>query len=110
VIPSSPNVFVFDKEIGAEIFYLAITQKATAPQLTAQGIKEGGPQSVPSQYSGENQIVQFRVKSIDVHSQVGYSGLKYIPSPQGEDPYVYFSAHSEKDKDLTMIEFQLRHE
>jgi len=110
VIPASPKVFVFDKEVGAETFYVAITSEKTSPRLTAQGIKEGKLQPVPRKDAGGNQIVQFRVKNIDVPGQAGYIGLKYLPSQQEKDPYVYFSAHPQEGKDLTMIEFKLQHE
>ena len=110
LIPRDPKVFVFDEELGAETFYIVITTKKTAPRLTSQGIKMENPDPMSTTNVGENQVVQFRIKGAGVHGEAGYKGIRYIPTTEEKDPYVYFSAHPVGDNEnLTMIEFRLQH-
>ena len=111
VIPPSPGVFVFNEEVGQELFYVAIRSDQTPPKL--EDLKQQGKPSptgkrdlnVASKAPTTN-ITNFRIK--DPFGGTG-RGVVFDPGTAGVDPYLYFSAVPGDSKTNAMIEFQLQH-
>jgi len=122
VIPPR-DVIQFNKETGAEFFYLAITDKPGAPRLTTQGVKEVNKKTPTKlvrkekkespqwkQIVAKKQLVQIGVRGVKQPPGQGMSTVVFDPGKQDSDRYLYFAAPKEGEAGLTLIEFQLRHE
>jgi len=121
VVPPSPGLFIFDNEVGKESFYVAV--EAELRVHTVQGILAGhqGPEPFKSPGSGtsqhprkkaastEQRIVNFKVRGGDADG-LASRGVVFDPGPEDFDPNVYFSASTDDDGTIAVLEFQLRHQ
>ncbi len=86
-IPLKPGVFIFDKDVGQEYFYIAIRPNQRAKKASTN-------------------ITNFVIR--DPFGETG-RGVVFDPGDEDGDPYLYFSAVAEDNRQSAMIEFRLRH-
>ncbi len=110
-IPLKPGVFIFDKDVGQEYFYIAIRPNQTAPNLDEilPAEKTANPnkrvETTRAKKASTN-ITNFVIR--DPFGETG-RGVVFDPGDEDGDPYLYFSAVAEDNRQSAMIEFRLRH-
>jgi Domain of unknown function (DUF4384) len=109
-VPPKPGVFIFDKDVGQEYFYVAIRPNQTPPKLDALPAQKplkanSGVEKAPSK-KGTSSITNFVVR--DPFGEAG-RGVVFDPGEEDGDPYLYFSAVAEDNLNSAMIEFRLSH-
>ncbi len=111
-IPPQPGIFIFDKSVGEEYFYIAIRSTPTPPNLSAAAPKKEKsevknrtpPTSAPKKESTE--IVNFVIR--DPFGETD-RGIVFDPGEEGSNPYLYFSTVAADKLKSAVIEFRLRH-
>jgi len=111
VIPSSPGLFVFDKSVGQEYFYVAIRASRTAPNLNEQvpasrSTSQTKQATTHQEKEGDADIINFVIR--DPFGETG-RGVVFDPGTADKEPYLYFSALAKDNLSGAMIEFQLKH-
>ena len=112
-IPPDPGIFIFDKSVGQEHFYIAIRQSPTPPNLNTpvHPRKEVSPgktttPAVTSPKEQDADITNFVVRNPFGESQ---RGVIFDPGKGDSDPYLYFSSVARDNLKSAMIEFRLNH-
>jgi len=110
-IPPEPGIFVFDKEVGEELFYVAIRLDGKLPQLSGTARVEDATAKKPAIATQDAKGSKSTVVNFRIRNPFGDSarGVTFDPGTNDEDPYIYFSAVPKDGTDKAMIEFQLQH-
>ena len=113
LIPSIPAKFVFDREVGEELFYVVIKSQQQAPDLvTIENLVK--QTELPLTMTETPSKPKTKVAQIGVRSSVDaldnyYRSIIYDPGTQDGDPNIYFTAHPKNINDMTIFEFKLQH-
>jgi hypothetical protein len=107
-VPPSPGIFIFDKEIGDELFYVAIRTAPNLPVMKASSAKEPevGVNAAHANTSPASQIINFAVRDPFGGTT---RGVVFDPGKEQSDPYLYFSPESAQGSQDAVIQFQLHH-
>lgn len=108
-VPAAPGLFVFDEEVGDEIFYALIAAERSVPQLAALDAREHKLASSPAISAKKNSIVNFAIRSGTSGTVKPLRGVIYDPGREDKDPFLYFSAPSGDDTQPVLVEFRLKH-
>lgn len=96
LVPSVPGVFVLDKEVGEEHFYIAIESGDDVPQHEAHEDSETSPR-----------IINFIVRGDLI--EVAKRGISFKANSENSDPYLYFAPAADGEKSIAAVEFKLCH-
>jgi hypothetical protein len=108
-VPAAPGLFVFDEEVGDEIFYALIAAERKVPQLAALDAREYKAAPSPATGARKNNILNFAIRSGTAPNAKPLRGVVYDPGREDDDPFLYFSAPSDDDKQPVLVEFRLKH-
>jgi len=113
LVPPKPGSFVFDHEIGEEVFYLVIRSKDEAPKLEViENIVSKNESALNKTATGvkpKTRVTQIGVRGHTDAASEGYRSVTFDPGTRDADPNIYFSAHPKNINDMTIFEFKLRH-
>jgi hypothetical protein len=112
-VPPQPGVFIFDKSIGRECFYVAIRSTPAPPDLSPLPPLKKTP--APAKTKAPAAMVSKKdnteINNFDVRDPFGETDRGIVFDPGGEDntPYLYFSTVAEDKLKSAAIEFTLNH-
>jgi hypothetical protein len=111
-IPPKPGIFIFDKDVGQEYFYISIRSNQSPPKLDVLLPPASKPVSpnkrvvaTPTK-KGSADITNFVIR--DPFGETG-RGVVFDPGEEDSDLYLYFSAVAKDNLNSAMIEFRLSH-
>jgi hypothetical protein len=110
-IPPRPGIFIFDKEVGDELFYVAIRSEQTPPTLGRPTPRAKPTDSKEKTAISDSRTPTTRITNFRIRDPFGGTprGIIFDPGQDDTDPYLYFSAVPRDTTQSAMIEFQLRH-
>ena len=118
MIPPEPFSFNFDVRTGLEYFYVIIAAEREVPDLTVvEGVGDGSDaqrkktQGAPIIADKRiDQIVNFTIRGRRSSDSRAIQSVVSYPVGNDNDKYIYFKSRGEVRDQLTIMEFQLRHE
>jgi len=108
VVPPSPGVFIFDKQVGDEYFYIAINTMATQPVLDSAPQDVSPSVAVDQTASRKPATTQRNYLVKDPFGGQG-KGVTFDPGTGDAAPYIYFSAVPGDARTRAMLEIRLSH-
>jgi Domain of unknown function (DUF4384) len=110
-IPPSPGVFIFDQEVGDEVFCISIRSIRARPILEqsnqhAKQVERNKTYKIAETKKTDTHIVNFIIR--DPFGEAT-RGVVFDAGHDDSDPYLYFSSLREDGTHGASIQFQLRH-
>jgi hypothetical protein len=111
-VPSSPGLFIFDKEVGDEPFYVVIRTDRKPPALGQTTPLRKSPDSAKKRPETPDSRATTGITNFAIRDPFGETtarGVVFAPGRDDADPYLYFSPVPQDTTNSVMIEFQLHH-
>ena len=110
-VPPNPGVFIFDKEVGKEQFYIAVRSEPKAPRLGVLEQANKADQTVTAPGVGEKpstEEVEWIIRG-DPFGEGSTRGVIFNPGKADGDLYQYFSAAPGDRSTKAMVQIMLNH-
>lgn len=111
-VPPSPGLFIFDKEVGDEPFYVVIRTDRKPPAIGQATPLGKNPDSAKKGAQTMESGATTRITNFAIRDPFGEStarGVVFAPGRDDADPYLYFSPVPQDITKSVMIEFHLHH-
>jgi hypothetical protein len=110
-IPPRPGIFIFDKDVGNEFFYVVVRPDATPPALGSSTAQTRRTEDLAKTQTLAPKTPAGKTINFLVRDPFGETtrGVIFDPGKNDADPYLYFSATPQDSVKSAKIKFQLHH-